>query len=146
MMLRKQDAEMERLRAQLAATELEKRKEEDIPDLFIEEIENFLKKDRATVRVISQFRHHHPSGNIVECSRSGDDSAHPCVNTTVGIITCPLYTKGGHSIFLWLWAWVRVYFYPRNFFSRIRFHMRVMGHNNSVLLHTVRCMHCVNQN
>ena len=32
-MLRRQDAEMERLRTQLAATEIEKRKETEIPDL-----------------------------------------------------------------------------------------------------------------
>ena len=49
MMLRKQDAEMEKLRSQLAATEIEKRKEEMIPDLSLEEIERFLKKERVTV-------------------------------------------------------------------------------------------------
>ena len=49
MMLRKQDAEMEKLRTQLAATEIEKRKEEVIPDLSSEEIEPFLKKERVTV-------------------------------------------------------------------------------------------------
>ena len=49
MMLRKQDAEMEKLRSQLAGTEIEKRKEEMIPDLSLEEIERFLKKERVTV-------------------------------------------------------------------------------------------------
>ena len=49
MMLRKQDAEMEKLRSQLAATEIEKRKEEMIPGLSLEEIERFLKKERVTV-------------------------------------------------------------------------------------------------
>ena len=49
MMLRKQDAEMEKLRSQLAATEIEKRKEEMIPDLSLEEIERFLKKEHVTV-------------------------------------------------------------------------------------------------
>ena len=49
MMLRKQDAEMEKLRSQLAATEIEKRKEEMIPDSSLEEIERFLKKERVTV-------------------------------------------------------------------------------------------------
>ena len=48
-MLRKQDAEMERLRTQLEATEIEKRKEEVVPDLSLEEIERFLKKERVTV-------------------------------------------------------------------------------------------------
>ena len=49
LMLRKQDMEMERLRSQLAAAEIENRKEDEIPDLSLEEIERFLKKDRVTV-------------------------------------------------------------------------------------------------
>ena len=40
---------MEKLRSQLAATEIEKRKEEMIPDLSLEEIERFLKKERVMV-------------------------------------------------------------------------------------------------
>ena len=49
MMLRKQDAEMKKMRTHLAATEMGKRKEEVIPDLSLEEIEQFLKKERVTV-------------------------------------------------------------------------------------------------
>ena len=49
LMLRKQDMEMERLRSQLAAAEIENKKEDEIPDLSLEEIERFLKKDRVTV-------------------------------------------------------------------------------------------------
>ena len=49
MMLRKQDAELEKLRTQLAATEIEKRKEEVISDLSLEEIERFREKERVTV-------------------------------------------------------------------------------------------------
>ena len=48
-MLRKQDLEMERLLSQLAAAEIENKKEDEIPDLNLEEIERFLKKDRITV-------------------------------------------------------------------------------------------------
>ena len=49
LMLRKQDVEMERLRSQLAAAEIENKKEDEIPDLSLEEMERFLKKDRVTV-------------------------------------------------------------------------------------------------
>ena len=48
-MLRRQDAEVERLRVQLAATEIEKRKDTEIPDLNLDGIEEFLKKERVTV-------------------------------------------------------------------------------------------------
>ena len=48
-MLRRQDAEMGRLRTQLAATEIEKRKETEVPDLNMAGIEDFLKKDWVTV-------------------------------------------------------------------------------------------------
>ena len=48
-MLRRQDAEMERLRTQLAATEIEKRKETEIADLNMAGIEEFLKKEGVTV-------------------------------------------------------------------------------------------------
>ena len=48
-MLRRQDAEVERLRTQLAATEIEKRKDTEIPDLNLAGIEEFLKKERVTV-------------------------------------------------------------------------------------------------
>ena len=48
-MLRRQDAEMERLRTQLATTEIEKRKDTEIPDLNLAGIEEFLKKERVTV-------------------------------------------------------------------------------------------------
>ena len=51
LMLRKQDMEMERLRSQSAAAEIENKKEDEIPDLSLEEIERFLKKDRVTVRM-----------------------------------------------------------------------------------------------
>ena len=40
---------MEKLRSQLAATEIEKRKEEMIPDLSLEQIERFLKRECGTV-------------------------------------------------------------------------------------------------
>ena len=48
-MLRRQDAEVERLRTQLAATEIEKRKDTEIPDLNLAGIEEFLKKEGVSV-------------------------------------------------------------------------------------------------
>ena len=49
LMLRKQDMEMERFRSQLAASEIEHKEEEEIPDLTMNKIEHFLKKERITV-------------------------------------------------------------------------------------------------